>query len=187
MTLQNKYSVVIHPSEKVINEVKNMKELLAEKIGWYHSKNALAHITINEFEASINQINLITHHLDKITQYLKTREVLFNKFDTFPNGAFFLAPDENSKIFLKTTIQEIHKNFNYKTSIKSYEPHITIGRKLTPENITIAQRLFSIPNILFSCDRLALREFNTTRKQFDIVEEFIFKEKNKEGEQGILF
>ena len=27
-----------------------MKELLASKIGWYNSKNSLAHITINEFE-----------------------------------------------------------------------------------------------------------------------------------------
>lgn len=40
-----KYTVVLHPSDVNIEEVKQMKELLAEKIGWYNSKNSLAQIS----------------------------------------------------------------------------------------------------------------------------------------------
>lgn len=183
----NTYSVVIHPSKNVIDEVKVMKELLASKIGWFNSKNSLAHITINEFEAPTSELANIKKHLQNITQYLKAEEVLFNKLDTFPNGAFFLGAEENSKLYLKETMQNIHQSFTYKTAIKSTEPHISIGRKITPENIKIAYTLFTTPSLFFLCDRIALRVFNTNRKQFDIVEEFIFEGKSKDGKQGVLF
>ncbi len=45
-----KYSVVFHPSETVIEAVKEFKEQLSTKIGWFPSKNSLAHVTICEFE-----------------------------------------------------------------------------------------------------------------------------------------
>lgn len=185
--MQLRYSIVIHPSQKVIDEVKTMKEQLASKIGWYNSKNSLAHITINEFEAPESELPSIKKHLKNIIQFLKAEEVIFEKFDTFPNGAFFLAPEQNSKLYLKNTLREIHKAFIYKTAIKSIEPHISIGRKITPENIKIASNLFEKPNLHFLCNRIALRVFNTTRKQFDIIEEFIFEGQTKEGEQGKLF
>ncbi|WP_136666701.1 2'-5' RNA ligase family protein [Flavobacterium sp. H122] len=183
----NRYSVVINPSPKIIDEVKLMKELLAGKIGWYNSKNSLAHITINEFEAPASELVNIKKHLQNITRHLKAEEVLFNKLDTFPNGAFFLGAEEKSKLYLKETMQNIHQSFVYKTAIKSTEPHISIGRRITPENIKIAYALFTTPSLSFLCDRIALRVFNTNRKQFDIVEEFIFQGREKEGEQGVLF
>ena len=45
-----KYSVVFNPSETVIETVKELKEQLSTKIGWFPSKNSLAHITICEFD-----------------------------------------------------------------------------------------------------------------------------------------
>lgn len=186
MIHQNKYSTIILPSDKVINEVKSMKDLLATKIGWYPSKNAQAHITINEFDAPESELFTIKQHLYKITKYLKTRDVFFDKLDSFPNGAFFLAPDDNSKIYLKTIMQEINKSFQYKTSIKSTKPHISIGRKLSADNITLGYNLFTTPKTSFLCDRLALRVLNTNRKQFDIIEEFVFKGETRTGEQGKL-
>lgn len=44
-----KYSVVFHPSETVIEAVE-LKTELSAKIGWFPSKNSLAHVTICEFE-----------------------------------------------------------------------------------------------------------------------------------------
>ncbi len=47
-----------------------MKETLAKEIGWFHSKNSLAHITINEFMATDNEIELIKKQLDSICETL---------------------------------------------------------------------------------------------------------------------
>lgn len=183
------YSIVIQPSDSVITEVKHMKELLASKIGWYNSKNSLAHITVNEFERDERDLETIISKLTEITQYFKEQDVLFTHFDTFPNGAFFLAPDEDSKIYLKKIMALVHQKFPYPVKIKSNEPHISIGRRIQPEKIDIAKNLFSEnPNISFTCDTIALRVFNEERKQFDIIATFPFLgETSQDTIQGTLF
>lgn len=180
-------SVIIQPNDEVISDVRLMKESLSSKIGWYHSKNSLAHITINEFETNESELEKIKRKLSTISRYLKTQEVIFDDFGTFPNGAFFLSPEADSKLYLKKTMQEIHLTFGYKTHIKSSEPHISIGRKLSLEQIEIGIALFDKPNLSFPCDRLSLRLFNTERKQFDVIEEFLFGNEDMVGKQGVLF
>ncbi|HTG66540.1 MAG TPA: hypothetical protein VL859_09210, partial [Flavobacterium sp.] len=68
--MQNRYSLVISPSEEIIALVKTMKEELAKEIGWFHSKNSLAHITINEFMATENEIEIIKKQLNTICESL---------------------------------------------------------------------------------------------------------------------
>lgn len=46
------YSIVLHPIDEIVAEIKAMKEKLAQEISWFNSKNALAHITIGEFTAT---------------------------------------------------------------------------------------------------------------------------------------
>ena len=183
------YSIVIQPSETMIEEVKQMKELLASKIGWFNSKNSLAHITVNEFERNEKELETIKTKLTEITKYFKPQEVLFTNFDTFPNGAFFLAPNEESKQYLKQIMTSVHQKFPYPVKIKSNEPHISIGRRIQPEKIEIAKSLFSKnTTISFTCNKLALRVFNDDRKQFDIIETFPFlAEESQELIQGSLF
>lgn len=183
------YSIVIQPSDSVIAEVKQMKELLAKQIGWYNSKNSLAHITINEFEREEKELEKIKAKLSEITRYFKPEKVQFTYFDTFPNGAFFLKPNENSRQYLKEVMSLVHQKFIYPTKIKSNEPHISIGRRIQPENIEIAKNLFSEnPNINFICNTIALRVFNEERKQFDIISTFPFLgEESQELIQGSLF
>ena len=184
-----KYSIVIQPSNSVIEEVKQMKELLASKIGWYNSKNSVAHITINEFERDEKELIKIKSKLTEITTYLKPHEVHFTSFDAFPHGAFFLKPDVTSRYYLKEIMTSVHKKFPYSTNIKSYEPHISIGRRIQLENIETAKYLFSKnPNISFICDTIALRSFNVDRKQFDIIATFPFLGKESQDViQGLLF
>ena len=185
--MTERYSIVLHPSPEVISIVQQMKEKLAAVIGWYNSKNSLAHITLNEFEATATELGNIQKQLNTICRYLTAVPTCFDAFDTFPNGAFFLAPDASCKEELKTIMKQFHQGFKYATAIKSSEPHISIGRRLTPEQITKAHALLGTPNIVFLCDRIALRRFNPQRKQFDIVEEFVFGGEVKEDVQGTLF
>ncbi|MDK2772324.1 MAG: 2'-5' RNA ligase family protein [Flavobacterium sp.] len=183
------YSIVIQPSDSVIAEVKQMKELLASKIGWYNSKNSLAHITVNEFEGNEKELENIKTKLIEISKYFKPQEVQFTNFDTFPNGAFFLAPNEEAKQYLKQIMTSVHQKFPYPVKIKSNEPHISIGRRIQPEKIEIAKSLFSKnTTISFTCNKLALRVFNDDRKQFDSIETFPFLAKeSQELIQGSLF
>ncbi|GEC71484.1 2'-5' RNA ligase [Flavobacterium flevense] len=187
--MQNKYSVVISPPEAIIITVKTMKEALFNEIDWFNSKNSLAHITINEFMTSDNEIEILKKQLETIAESLKPVHVHLNAFDNYPNGAFFIAPDAVSKIDLKKIMKHVNQSFRAKTIIKSSEPHLSIGRKLSPENIATAYRLFSEPiDLNFVCNRITLRCFNPEMRQFEIIEHFEFKNNPKPTfEQGTLF
>ncbi|WPR70657.1 2'-5' RNA ligase family protein [Flavobacterium sp. NG2] len=187
--MQNRYSIVISPPDEIIALVKSMKEALAKEIGWFHSKNSLAHITINEFMATENEIESIKKQLYNICDAIQPKTVSLDHFDTFPNGAFFLAPDEVSKTNLKHILKQFNQSFKVKTLFKNSEPHLTIGRQLKSEHITIAYRLFSNPiAIQFVSDSIALRLFNPTKKQFEIIDRFDFNDNPKPTlEQGRLF
>ena len=186
--MRQTYSIVIQPSPSVIAEMKQMKELLFQHIGWYPSKNALAHITVNEFEWEVEQVGPLKKHIASLTRSLKSRMVCFDHLDSFPNGALFWAPDTSSKEYLKDVLSDLHKTFAYKTSVKSSEPHLSIGRKIPSEQLKIAFELFAKhPNLTFLCDRLALRVFNTERKQFDLVDTFLFGEEEPQVLQQKLF
>ena len=175
MLSNERYSIVLHPSPEVIAEVAAQKEALAAVIGWYNSKNSLAHITLNEFEAAGSEQEAIQKHIEGICRYFDAVPTAFSQYDTFPNGAFFLAPDPGCKEALKSIMKQFHQQFRYKTEIKSSEPHISIGRRLSPEQIAKAYTLLGKPSIIFVCDRIALRRFNTGRKQFDVIAEFVFE------------
>lgn len=172
--MQNRYSLVISPSDAVIDSVKTMKEQLAGQIGWFHSKNSLAHITINEFMATEIEIETIKKQLSAICDVLQPIQVRLNHFDDYPNGAFFIAPDENSTKSLKKIISHIHQSFRTKTLFKNNEPHVSIGRQLKPNQISTAYRLFTHIDLSFLCNSIALRRFDPTKKQFEIVDHFVF-------------
>lgn len=172
--MQNRYSLVISPPEAIIDSVKTMKEQLAAQIGWFHSKNALAHITINEFMATDTEIENIKKQLATISDVLKPTTVCLNHFDHYPNGAFFIAPDEDSTKNLKKIIKHIHQSFQTKTLFKNNEPHVSIGRQLKPNQLTIAYRLFTHIDLTFLCDRITLRRFDPNKKQFEIIDHFTF-------------
>ncbi|WP_366183635.1 2'-5' RNA ligase family protein [Flavobacterium ovatum] len=187
-TIQNRYSLVISPPNEIISLVKSMKEKLAEEIGWYHSKNSLAHITINEFMATDNEIENIKKQLINICDGIKPIDVHLDHFNTYPNGAFFIAPDDFSIIELKQIMTQIHQLFRTKTLLKSNEPHLSIGRQLKPDYIATAYRLFPFINLNFRCDSVTLRRFNPIIKQFEIIDRFSFNDNPKPVyKQGTLF
>ncbi|WP_413998021.1 2'-5' RNA ligase family protein [Flavobacterium sp. W1B] len=186
--MQNRYSIVISPPDTIIVLVKLMKEQLAEEIGWFHSKNSLAHITINEFMTTEIEIESIKKQLTAICDTLEPATVHLNSFDTYPNGAFFIAPDENSKNELKKIIKQIHQLLRVKTLFKNNEPHLSIGRQLKPDEISAAYRLFTEVDINFLCNSVSLRCFDPNKKQFKITDTFEFKNNpSPTFVQGTLF
>ena len=144
-----KYSVVFNPSKVVIEAVKELKEQLSAKIGWYPSKNSLAHITICEFDCELTTYENIKSRIANYCSYQNPFEVTFNTFGNYSNGAFFIAPNTESKIKMSEMMKEIPKQIQFPMSHKSSEPHISIGRQLTEAQLKIAYSLFDSVNLNF--------------------------------------
>lgn len=186
--MEEKYSIVFMPNLTVIEEVKKRKLQLAEKIGWYNSKNAVAHITICEFHSTETKIGILKKQIDRIASSFSPFEVELNEYSSYSNGTFFIKPSENSKVELKKIMKELTTSLAIKKIYKSNEPHLSIARKLNPENLSIASNLFQQIALSFLCDSIALRKFNSNLKQFEIVTTFPFKnENNLHNKQTTLF
>lgn len=173
--MEKKYSVAIYPSQNVIDSVKTMKDYLKSKIDWYNSCNSVAHITICEFTVSELEIGKIKQKLFKICDTFTPFHVYLDHFGSYENsGAFFIAPNEDSKAKLKPILkktQEILKPLNLK---KSDDPHLSIARRLIPKNLEIASQLFTTIEIDFLCKEIVLRELDSIKKQFFVTDTFSF-------------
>lgn len=176
--MEEKYSIVFMPNFTVIEEIKKIKLQLAEKIDWYSSKNALAHITICEFHSTETKIEIIKKQIDRIVSIFSPFEVKLNEYESYPNGVFFIKPSENSKVELKKIMKELTTSLVIKKMYKSSDPHLSIARKLNPEKLTIASNLFKQVALHFLCDSVSLRKFNSNLEQFEIVSTFPFKNEN---------
>lgn len=180
------YSIAIHPSPELIVSIKNMKEQLSANVGWFHSKNSIAHITICEFEASENDLERIKKQLVRICDSISPVSVQLNSFGSFPNGAFYIAPDSESRLALQPIMKSFHNALIVKTFHHSEEPHLSIARKLSPENLNKAYQLFTTINESFLCDGIVLRMLDMELKQFRVIDSFGFNGQPKEI-QGSLF
>ncbi|WP_339887110.1 2'-5' RNA ligase family protein [uncultured Flavobacterium sp.] len=184
--MEHKYSIAFIPDAIIIEEVKKMKLQLAYEIGWYNSKNSLAHITICEFTST--EIEITKKQVDRITASFSPFDVELVDFDSYSNGAFFIKPSEKSKEDLKKIMKNLTASLTIKKMYKSSEPHLSIARKLDDTKLKIASDLFQKIELFFFCDRVFLRKFNPELKQFDVIDSFLFKgEKSTHIIQGSLF
>ncbi|PWB24377.1 2'-5' RNA ligase family protein [Flavobacterium sp. HTF] len=187
--MEKKYSVAIYPSPEVIDSVKIMKDYLKSKIDWYNSCNSTAHITICEFTIDESEIEKYKQKLFKICDTFTPFQAYLDHFGAYDNaGAFFIAPNEDSKNLLKPILKKVQETLKPLKLKKSDDPHMSIGRKLTPENLKIASQLFTTIDIDFSCKEIVLRELDPVKKQFFVIDTFSFNGNTQpEFIQGSLF
>lgn len=186
--MEKTYSVVFY-SKSVVEPVKKLKDFLRSKIKWYNSCNSEAHITICEFKIDESQLDSIKQKLSKISDTFTPFKVSSDHFDSFPNsGAFFIGVTTDSKNNLVPIMKKIHETLKSLNLKKSDNPHLSIGRRLTPENLKIASQLFTEIDLQFECNEIVLREFDPKIKQFFVIDAFPFGS-NPEPEfvQGSLF
>ena len=175
------------PDLQTIEKVKQMKLLLAQHIGWFNSKNSLAHFTIFEFFEDDIKEDTFCLQLDRIASEINTFNVQCDAFDWFDNGAFYIKPNEVSANKMSELMKQILKeSTQIKKSIINTNPHVSIARKLSPEKLEIAQQLFTNINLEFAVRNLTLRKFDEKLKQFTLYKEFPLIGKPKEI-QGSLF
>lgn len=170
----HKYSLVFQPDPKTIDWVAQLKTDLAQKIGWFNSRNALAHITICEFQTTEQDIARFLKQINRCCERFAPLEIQLNALNTYPNGALFLEVDPEAKAILKDYAQQLFEALSYKNMYKNTDPHLSIARKLTAEKIEAAYHLFEKPKHAFLCSTIALRKLNLERKQYDIIQTFNF-------------
>ncbi|MGE8342478.1 MAG: 2'-5' RNA ligase family protein [Flavobacterium sp.] len=186
--MEKTYSVVFY-SKELVEPVKKLKDFLKSKIDWYNSCNSEAHITICEFTIEESQFDSIKQKLSKVSDTFTPFEVTLNHFNSFPNaGAFFIGVTEDSEKSLVPIMKKIHETLKFLKLKKSDNPHLSIGRRLTPENLKIASELFTTIDLQFECNEIVLREFDPKAKQFFVIDAFPFGS-NPEPDyvQGSLF
>lgn len=183
-----RYSIVFHPSPEVIETVQNMKSNLAASIGWFSSRNSLAHITIQEFLLDDSKLLTTSKQLQRCCNSLHPVQVEFDSFDSFPNGAFYLKPNLVSAQKLSTMMKQIQRSVPVPNTHRGLHPHLTIARRLQPENTAVAQLLFTSIHLKYTCNQIALRRFDEVKKQFEITAIFPFLSQPSTVEtQGSLF
>ena len=169
------YSIVIHPHENIIELFKSYKATLFNTIGDFGSRNSLAHITEQE-------VKFIIEKLTKITQ----KETSFDSvFDTVIcsdiSKSIFVLPNKNGNEYFKKLLKNVRQKFNGNKNTS--KAHLTIGRKLSHEQIEKSKNLFQNTTFDFHCNQLALRKLNKNIGQFEIIEIFPFLGKPSHHEE----
>lgn len=175
----NTYSIVLHPTEEIVSKVKTMKEDLAKAIGWYNSKNSLAHITIGEFTATEEQLKIIKNQITTISDSITPVIVTLDHFGSYPNGAFFIAPNAESKEGLVPLMKRFHQEIRFPIVHKNTDPHLSIARKLSSKNLEVAFSMFPNIELKYRCEDVVLRRFDPAVKQFEIIAHFPFNGNTK--------
>ncbi len=174
--MENKYNLAIYPSEPILDLIKSMKMDLAKQVGWFHSKNSVAHITICNFTAENEEIGFIKDQLKQLSDTIQPFEVRLNGFGSYPNGAFYITPNENSNSLLIPILSRVNESLlQVLHNIQpNSDPHISIARRLTPQQLETARKLFTQIDVTFLCNHIVLRKFDSNLKQYFVTDPFAF-------------
>ncbi|MEH3114288.1 2'-5' RNA ligase family protein [Pedobacter terrae] len=182
------YSIVVYPHSEAINDVKALKDTLWSKIGWYASRNSEAHITVIEFSADQYELDFYIRQLEKFCYSQKQQEVIFDQLSLSKfSNAIVLLPNNSSKPYLNDLLVRLRKRLKTSDTINGSGAHISIGRKLSPDQIDRAESLYDYVNLRFNCDTIAIRKFNKNRGQFEVINKFKFLQNPLVNSQCSLF
>jgi len=182
------YSIVVYPHKESIDDVKNLKDLLAAKIGWYASRNSEAHITIIMFWADQYELVVYKRCMERICRSQNAQEVTFDSLSLSKfSNAIVLLPNDSSKPYLNDLLKTFRKGLKNNHVVNGAKAHISIGRELNSAQIDQAENLYGNINITFNCDTIAIRKLNEVKKQFVVVNEFKLLGNPLKQEQLLLF
>ena len=153
----------------------------------YNSKNSLAHITISKFKLHSSKIKIVGNQLEKACRHIQPINVNLNQYSSFPNGTFYLCPDDLSSLELKKAMKAINTYLTNKLSYKSANPHLSIARNLETEKLETAVNSFSSVNLNFLCDTVIIRELDLEKRQYKIVKQYKLEGQTPINQQGVLF
>ncbi|MCF0062524.1 2'-5' RNA ligase family protein [Dyadobacter chenwenxiniae] len=178
------YTLAISPDDRIIGLVTELKKRLEKHLGRnYGSVNSLAHVTLILFVAYEDDYPVILDEFKRVLAGIAPLEIGFSGFGDFSKShpcTFFVKPDDSSKDEIVACCQTIGLNFHKfikqrftdRWDIKGrVQPHMTIGRDLIFEEISLSYSLFTEDfNEHFTCNSFVIRKFNPGKGQYEIID-----------------
>ncbi len=158
------YLLVITPSEEIIANISAFKDKAKEMIGYFHSFNSKAHITVNHYydKKSLFMEEKLTYYDQKLQQE-KPVALKFCGFDYFEHQNTYTI---YAKVVLNTEAEVAFSKFKkiLGSGVPSV-PHITVARSLSADNFQILWKYFeSLPfESFFYADKIVVLKTPTHR------------------------
>lgn len=178
------YKIMIHPSEKVSEDVKSFKKLLLNSCGDYKSHNSPPHITVASFILDQQREDILIKYLDKFTSSATPFNVTVNNFNFFDavsgQGVAYLSIENKEPIVqlqnLINIVLKIDVRVPKKHLLKTNVPHITIGKNLDKSKLEKSKELFSAKEYAsnFTVDKLVLLKQPDRDSSHEVCKEFYF-------------
>ncbi|OSZ82644.1 hypothetical protein CAP35_05105 [Chitinophagaceae bacterium IBVUCB1] len=169
------YSIAILPDAEATAKVVAKKKQLKEAIGWFNTVNTLPYITISTFEAGdIDTLPDLLKKMAGIAARQPDIKLRFNQLMKFDHGAFCIVPDEESETKLRKLMADFQQ-LPVTNTATNRVPHITIGNGLSDKELRIAGELITDISLRFQACSIAFRKLNTEADQYDMIEEFPFR------------
>lgn len=129
------YLLIVHPSEKAFNQIKEEKENFSYEYNASIAKKTLPHITIANFLAKEMMEETLIKWMHKIIGSQQSFDVMINNFSGFPSSKTVYARIQDHEPFkqLATSLKIINSYINdngFPNAKLINHPHMTIARSL---------------------------------------------------------
>ncbi|KQR92390.1 hypothetical protein ASG01_10700 [Chryseobacterium sp. Leaf180] len=177
------YSVIFYLDRKTIQLLNAQKINLRQLIGSFASSNSIAHITIAEFSATPEEINYL---IQRLNTFVKSQEKLNALFDSLSCSSYSKCAVYLPATDVESKIHDITKAVRKRIKTEKSDictPHISLGRKLSEQQLKSAADNFS--DVTFECEigQIALRKYDPSIGQFTIEKQFTFGGNRSGGTQ----
>lgn len=176
------YLIVINPSDRVNEEVKQIKSEFAKRHGRYKSLYSLPHITITNFIQSLDRNDRILECIANAVSRIPAFDVSLSGFSFFENNntLFIDIEDKTSLIGLYSQLwKSLYLNWVPLSFFSNaYTPHLTIGRALSNRQFSASQNEFyrrSYSNS-FKAKSLTILGKNSLIAKWGCIADFPFKQ-----------
>ncbi|RYD97710.1 MAG: hypothetical protein EOP54_10040 [Sphingobacteriales bacterium] len=166
------YAAVLLPPPPIIAAVNLLKQQLADKIGPYKGLYSDAHITLCTFKATGKSLVQWETHIQNFANSRQALFLTFNRIACFSNGAFVLLPDEKGHEELHCLMKSFYTNRPKGKNNTSQKAHISIARGLNLDQQNTAQLIHNSIELSFSCNHIAIRNYNPATRLFALKEQY---------------
>jgi hypothetical protein len=158
--------------------VRTRKGSLNAGTGWHHHRNAVAHITVLEFEMAGNKeyrMSELVSYLEDFCSGIRPFDLRFTCQDKMGRG-LHLLPSLNSEAFLSAVVMACARRFPF-MSFKTVKPHIIISRRLETDDAhgSRERMIMEQQDIRFEADGFYLRHLNERSKRQEVIAKFAFR------------
>jgi 2'-5' RNA ligase len=181
------YLLVVTPGSQINNDVKAMKKLIAQELGFNANRVSQAHISLFRSVFPEKYQDDFTYLLDSIAKKQSGFTLYTSRFDHFEHG------EDKRTIYVNVAnpkpMAELHKKILQEFEIKPtiYKPHIALARAISTTEFNRVYDHFNNQIFVrsFQCKSYTLLRKPASGGNYEVVKEFVFG--NEVAKEKTLF